>query len=468
MSGGRRIQTQVAIVGGGPAGMAAARELSDFGVEVVILDEGHRLGGQIFRQAPPGFESGIARRYTAPSHDAGHHLIDGVESGEVRVESGVTVWDLEPGRVFAQVDGELLTVEADYVLLATGAMDRALPFPGWTLPGVITPGAAQVMVRGQMIKPGKRAVVAGTGPLLLPTVTSLLAAGVEVVALLEANRIGGLIRTLPGVVLHPHRLREALHYAKCFIGAGVRMQFGHAVFSAHAGADGELRSVAIGRVDIAGRPLRGTERELRADLLCVGYGLNPSTELAIRMGCEMRHLDARGGWLPAHDEDMRTSVDRVLVAGEIAGIGGADVAISEGHLAGRVIAVELGLAAARDLAGLRARCQAERRAADRLLSAFPALPGLCELVQPQTIVCRCEDVTMSSVKRASRVFGSDLKSIKMATRAGMGPCQARICHRIVGGLLREHCDSSELPPPCPSVQVPVKPVLAQTIADRAP
>jgi len=467
MSAGRRIQTQVAVVGGGPAGMAAAGELSGCGVDTLILDEGHRLGGQIFRQHPPGFESGIAPRYTAPSHATGHRLIDALESSEVQVESGVTVWDLEPGRVFAQAQGELLTVEADYVLLATGAMDRALPFPGWTSPGVITLGAAQVMVRGQMVKPGQRAVVAGTGPLLLPTVTSLLAAGVEVVALLEANRIGGLMRALPGVVFHPHRLREALHYTKCFLGAGVRMQFGHAVFSAHAGADGELRSVAIGRVDRAGRPVRGSERELRADLLCVGYGLNPSMELAIRMGCEMRHLDVRGGWLPAHDEDMRTSVDRVLVAGEIAGIGGADVAIAEGQLAGRVIAAELGLREASDLADLRARRRKERRAADRLLSAFPVLPGLCDLVQPETIVCRCEDVTAASLKRASQIYGSDLKSVKMATRAGMGPCQARICHRIVGGLLREHCESAELPTPCPSVQVPVKPVLAQTIAERA-
>lgn len=466
MSDTRRIQTQVAIVGGGPAGMTAARELAGYGVGTLILDEGHRLGGQIFRQKPEGFESGIAPRYTAPSHNAGHRLIEDVVASKVSVESGVTVWDIAAGQVFAEADGRLLTVDADYILLATGAMDRVLPFPGWTLPGAVTPGAAQVMVRGQMLKPGQRAVVAGTGPLLLPTVTSLLAAGVEIVALLEANRIGGLLGSFPGVVFHAHRLREAMHYAKCFVGAGVKMRFGHAVFSAHAGADGELRTVAFGRVDRDGRPVHGTEREVQADLLCVGYGLNPMTELAIRLGCEMHHLDMRGGWLPVHDEDMRTSVARVLVAGEIAGIGGADVAMAEGRLAGRAIAAELGLAEGRDLVDLRRQCLKERQAADRLLSAFPVLPGLCDLVQPQTVVCRCEDVTMQTVKRASEVYGSDLRSIKMATRAGMGPCQARICHRIVGDLLREHCASSELPPPCPSVQVPVKPVLVQTVAER--
>lgn len=465
-NGTRRIDTTVAIVGGGPAGMAAARELAQCGVDTLILDEGHRLGGQIFRQMPERFESGIAPRYSAPSHDAGHHLIEDVVASKVSAESGVTVWDIEPGKVFAEADGRLLTVHADHILLATGAMDRALPFPGWTLPGAVTPGAAQVMVRGQMLKPGQRAVVAGTGPLLLPTVTSLLAAGVEIVALLEANRIGGLLGTLPGVVFHPHRLREAMHYARCFLGAGVKMQFGHAVFSAHAGADGELRSVAFGRIDRAGHPIAGTEREVSADLLCVGYGLNPATELSIRMGCEMHHHDARGGWLPVHDEDLRTSIPGVLVAGEIAGIGGADVAMAEGRLAGRVIAVSLGLAQPQELDVLRRHRQKERQAADCLLSAFPVLPGLFDLAQAGTIVCRCEDVTMAKLECASRTFGADLRSIKMATRAGMGPCQARICHRIVGDLLRERCAGSELPSPCPSIQVPVKPVLVRTIAER--
>ena len=116
--------------------------------------------------------------------------------------------------------------------------------------------------------------------------------------------------------------------------------------------------------------------------------------------------------------------------------------------------------------GMSRRTRQERQAADRLLSAFPVLPGLFALAQDNTTVCRCEDVTMAEVKAASEVYGSDLRSIKMATRAGMGPCQARICHRIVGGLLKEHCAGVESPVPCPSVQVPVKPVRAQTVAER--
>jgi NAD(P)H-nitrite reductase large subunit len=236
------------------------------------------------------------------------------------------------------------------------------------------------------------------------------------------------------------------------------------VFSAHGGE--ALRSVAFGRVDRGGHPIAGTEQEVRADTLCVGYGLTPNVELAIRMGCAMRHCEVECGWLPAHDENLRTSVERVYVAGEIAGIGGVDVAMAEGVLVGRAIAVELGVAAAPDLARLRHRCRVERRAARALLAAFPLLPGLYQMARPETILCRCEDVTLAEVQRAAATYGSDIRSVKLGTRAGMGPCQARICHQSIGGMLRQRCGSTELPTPCPSIQAPIKPVAVRTVAQR--
>ena len=147
------LQTDVVIVGAGPAGMAAARELAAGGVEAILVDEGHRLGGQIFRQLPKNYDGAPDPRFEPPSHRAGHELLHDVEG--IRFLGGATVWDIEPDRVHAECAGEAFTVRGRRVILATGAMDRMLPFPGWTLPGVITAGAAQVMVRGQMIRPGK-------------------------------------------------------------------------------------------------------------------------------------------------------------------------------------------------------------------------------------------------------------------------------------------------------------------------
>jgi NAD(P)H-nitrite reductase large subunit len=262
------------------------------------------------------------------------------------------------------------------------------------------------------------------------------------------------------VIRNPKRRKEALFYAWRLSAGRVRMRTGRAVIGAF-GAE-RLERVAFGRIDHQGRLLPGTEQEVEADLLCTGYGLLPSIELAVRLGCEMHHRELRGGWLPVHDEYMQPSVPGVYVAGEIAGIGGADVAMAEGALAGRAVAADLS-GTALDLGGLRARRRAERRATDALLAAFPVLPGLYELAAADTVVCRCEDVTLAEVERASRLFGSDVRSVKLGTRAGMGPCQARICHRIIGGILQQRLGSTECPTPCPSVQVPIKPVSTRTI-----
>ncbi|MCB9870705.1 MAG: (2Fe-2S)-binding protein [Planctomycetes bacterium] len=458
------LRAQVVVVGGGPAGMAAADELARAGIAVLVLDEGPRLGGQIFRQTPTEFAAVEPAPHGAPSHAAGHRLIAAVQGAPaIAVRSGVTVWDIQPRRLSASCAGRGLVVEAEHVILAVGAMDRPVPFPGWTLPGVVTAGAAQVMVRGQRLGPGRRAVVAGTGPLLLPTVTALRSAGVSIAGLLEANPAVALLRMLPALTGSARR-REALHYVGQLAAQGIRMRFGHAVFAAR-GAD-RLESVVVGRVDAEGYPIAGSEHEVEADVLCTGFGLLPAVELAVLAGCAMHHQELRGGWLPRHDACMATSVPGVWVAGEIAGIGGAEVAIAEGRLAGRAVAVALG---ATDT-GLRALQQArarERAASDALLGAFPVLPGLFELAEPGTIVCRCEDVTLAEVLEAGRVFGADVKSVKMATRAGMGPCQARICQRIVGSLLRARAGSTELPTPCPSVRPPVKPVTTQEFASGA-
>ena len=458
------IRTQVVIIGGGPAGMAAARELTQVGVETLILDEGQRLGGQIFRQAPDDYRGESDSRYVSPSHAVGHKLIEAVTETSIPVRSAVNVFEITADRVWAETHDGSLSVRADRVILATGAMDRCLPFPGWTLPGVITAGAAQVMVRGQMLRPGNRAVVAGTGPLLLPTVTALLGAGVDLVGLFDANRALGFLKTLPSVLSNGHRRREALHYMRRLLGAGVRLRTSRAVFRAEG--DSQLQRVVIGKVDRRGFPVAGTEETVEADVLCTGYGLLPSVELAVSVGCEMHYHEVRGGWLPVHDENMQTSVPGVFVAGEIAGIGGGDVAMAEGALAGRAVAIDLGCGGL-ELAPLQLVRRAERRSTDALLAAFPVLGGLYHLCEDDTIVCRCEDVTLAQVKRACGVFGTDIRSVKMATRAGMGPCQARMCHRIIGGLLSERLGGERQPTPCPSVRAPIKPVAVQTYMKRS-
>lgn len=469
-----RHTTQVAIVGAGPAGMAAAIELARAGAKVTIVDEGARAGGQIYRQAPAPFatSAGPAASHAvghSPGHERGAALLAALAQTDVTLLSGATVWDASPRHLAFEHNGAAHVLTCERVVLAPGAYDLCLPFPGWTLPGVITAGAAQVMVRGFAIAPGTRALVAGTGPLLLPTVTALLSAGVTVVAAVEANGKGARLRAGLGMLRSKARMREAFYYLHALDQHAVDYRTGWAVVRAEG--DDAVTAATIARIDKDGRVRAGSEETLAVDVVCTGYGLLPSIELARLLGCATRWVPVRGGHLPTHDADMQTSVPGVFVAGEIAGIGGADVAIAEGSIAGMAAARSLGLTVAdgarRVRLAQRARTK-ERKVSDALLAAFAIPAGLYDLADDDTIVCRCEDVPLRQLDAVGRVFGSDLRSLKMGSRAGMGPCQGRICQAAIWMLARRRLGSSETPIPCPSVQVPIKPVRVATMLVTGP
>ena len=448
------ITADVGVVGAGPAGMAAAAELARGGLDVVVLDEGQRAGGQIYRQMVDGGDAHAVAE--PPSHAVGHELLTDFGSTAVRLISGAVVWDAQPGRLWFERDGRSRLLRCREIVLAPGAYDRCVPFPGWTLPGVVTAGALQVMVRGFGVVPGRRALVVGSGPLLLPTVTSLLAAGVKVVAALEASSRWRAVRAAPAVALHAARRREASWYMRQLWRAGVQLRWGWTVFACEG--DGRVQRAVIGRVDARGRPRPRTRRTIDVDVVGAGFGLVPSTEIALRLGCEARFDAARGGHIAVVDRQQRTSVADVYAAGEVCGIGGAEVAMAEGVLAAAsVLAARTGQSVAN---GPIERVRRERRAADSLLRAFAPLPGLNQLALPDTIVCRCEDVTRLRAEQAAAVHGASMRAIKVGCRAGMGPCQARICGPQLQALAT---GNAALPMDQPVVQVPLKPVRAATI-----
>ena len=236
------------------------------------------------------------------------------------------------------------------------------------------------------------------------------------------------------------------------------MQWGHTIFAAKG--EGRVQSVVVGRVDRQGRPMRDTARSLEVDTVCAGFGLVPSVELAQRLGCEVEWNAVRGGWCVPVDSVMRTAVDSVYAVGEIAGIGGSEVAIAEGQLAAASVlqALRQQPVPPRAIAARRS----QRRAADSMLRAFPVLPGLFDLADDETVVCRCEDVTVRELRDARELYGSGARAIKMGCRAGMGPCQARICGPNLQACAQPGA-SRDLQSDAPVVQVPVKPVRASTV-----
>ncbi|MER5917372.1 NAD(P)/FAD-dependent oxidoreductase [Streptomyces sp. NPDC001982] len=426
----------LAVIGAGPAGLAASLAAAARGVRVTLIDAAAEAGGQFYRQ--PAAALG-ARRPEALHHQwrtwerlrtgLDRHLTD----GRIRQLTDHHVWCMERGFAVhalagpAQDDG--VVVRADAVLLATGGYETVLPFPGWTLPGVVTAGGAQAMLKVGLVLPGRTAVVAGTGPLLLPVATGLAAAGARVAALVESAAPGELLRRPSALAAQPGKLAEGAWYTARLLRHRVRALVRHTVVEAH-GAD-RLEAVTVAGLDADGRVRPGSERRIPCDTLAVGHGMLPHTDLAESLGCTLDGTDVRV------DDEQRTDVPGVWAAGETTGIGGAALALAEGHIAGRSIAARLHGTAPDPRAWASAN-----RARTRLRTFFAAVDSVCappagwaERVPDDTVVCRCEEVAAGEVRAATDELGAgDLRTVKLLTRAGMGWCQGRMCGPAVAGI----------------------------------
>lgn len=429
------------VVGGGPAGVAAATEAARAGVRSLLIDEAPALGGQIYRRPPSEFRIDAARRL-GRDYRRGSRLLDAfahVASG-VEVRSGTSVLDVCDGRevVCAMPDGTTERLVAERLVLAAGAYDRPMPFPGWTLPGVLTAGGAQSLLKTMRVRPGERALVAGTGPLLLVVANQLHHAGVRVVAVLEAGRSAfrpgmvGRARRQPGL------LNDGARYRLGLLQARIPIRYNHAVFQAHG--DGDLRAVTYGPVAASDwQPDRSQQRRVDVDLLVVGFGFVPSTELCELAGCRTEYVHNLGGWVPVRDAMMQTTASRVFAVGDGAGVAGVLAAVDEGRVAGITVAEQ---------AGAITPAEARRRRRDplrrlRSLAAVRAAldeissvrPGLYALATDATVVCRCEEVTRGEVRAAVAEGARDLQAVKLFCRLGMGPCQGRNCAPSTAALL---------------------------------
>ncbi len=314
---------RVVVVGAGPAGMATARAAAEAGVGVLLVDSGTGLGGQFHRQNSLLQTERLSLR-------------DGVEYVPETV-----VWALEPvpggHRVHLRTgsaDGpgrRGRSVDTPALVLATGAHDRALPFPGWDLPGVCTAGAAQAMTKGQGVRVGERVLLAGTGPFLLPVAASLTAAGSRVVGILEANDpVTGWLTEPAGLLAGRGKLGELAGYGALLARQRIPYRRRRTVIEAH-GVD-RVEAATTARLDGEWRVVPGSERRVEVDAVCVGFGFTPQLELAVAAGCTIE-----GGFVTV-DMDQATSVPGVFAAGEVTGIGGAALSADEGTVAGAAAA----------------------------------------------------------------------------------------------------------------------------------
>lgn len=416
--------------------MAAANEAAAAGARVILIDEYLRLGGQFFKQVPSAFAvKNVA--FLGEEYGRGQELIRLVSEGKVDIWLDSLVWGAFSERRLGVIrGGRSIDLHAEKVIIATGAYDRPIPFPGWTLPGVITAGAAQTLAKSQWVVPGDRILLVGAGPFQLPVAQQLIKSGARVVAVVEAVSLPKLLLGSLNALGRPDRILEALGYWLAIRRSGADLVFGHTI--SQAVGEHEVRGAVLAAIDDDWRAKPGTERRLEVDTICLAFGFLPSTQATRLFGCAERFDALTGGFLPKHDENMETSVPGVFVAGESAGIGGADVALGEGRLAAIEAVRQLGY-----LDDDRARARASafrrdlrraRRFADYINRTFAPKPAVFERIPDDTLVCRCEEVTAGEVRQAISQGADSAKSIKMMTRAGMGLCQGRVCGSTIAQL----------------------------------
>jgi NADPH-dependent 2,4-dienoyl-CoA reductase/sulfur reductase-like enzyme len=394
-------QADVIVVGAGPAGIAAATAAARHGRSVLLLDDNPHAGGQIWRG---GIEAPNHHANKAEHAKRNRALKQLVSSGATLL-SGYRVFDApSPGTLQAlhetAGDAKVVALRYERLILATGARERFLPFPGWTLPGVFGAGGLQALVKGGFPVQGKRIVVAGSGPLLLAVAVHLREYGAHVTSIAEQATLSQLAPFAFSLWSHPAKILQGISYRAALGKASYRT--GCWPVSAVANeATGFLKSVRLTDGD--------KTWEEPCDLLACGFHLVPNTELASLLGCALR------GDFVEVNEQQQTSVANIYCAGEPTGIAGLDAALVQGEIAGLACAGQ-------QTAFLRARNASERRFAARLEAAFLLRPELRLLASLETIVCRCEDVTYENL--AARSGWTDAK---LQTRCGMGPCQGRIC-----------------------------------------
>ena len=431
----------VVVIGAGPAGLAAAEHALRAGAEVTVLDQADAPGGQYHRMLPEAYEARNPQRiqHGWAAFSARRRVL---EHPRCTWWPGSTVWALDratadrPPRVHVlrgPADGasrQRRTLTPDALVLAIGAHDRTLPFPGWQLPGVFTAGAAQALAKGERVAIGRRVLVAGTGPFLLPVAESLLGVGAEVVAVLEANTAATVRKGWSArpwrLVRHASKAGELIRYAGTLARHRVPYRVGRAVIEARG--DDRVREVVTARVNPDWSVVPGTEQICEADAVCVGHGFVSQPELAVAAGCVLDDGFVRV------DDEQRTTVAGVFAAGEITGIGGAVAAAAEGAVAGRMAAggePDRNLRRARDHT---------REFARRLAAAHPIGAAWSGWLRPDTIVCRCEETTVAELREAtSDPVQAGSHALKLGTRAGLGPCQGRMC----GPAVAELCGGTE-------------------------
>ena len=439
-------KVDLVVLGAGPAGVAAANVASKEGAEVVIIDENSSAGGQIYRAPPNGFQP--QNSFKSDEFREGEKQRNILENSKLTALFKHRVWSISSNLVVSTVGPNgLSSWHARSLIIANGALERIIPFPGWTIPGVIGLAASTILLKSQYVLPGQSTIVAGCGPLLIAVANGIIKSGGKVSAIIDLNSKSDWIKAFPRLLSRPDQLFKGISWYANILKAGIKLYDGHAVTNAKH-VDNVLR-ISIAPINSAGSILDSKNQKIvEGDCLAIGHGLFPSTEITRLLKAKHIYDPLKGGWVPLIDDDFRSSIPGVYIAGDATGISGAFSAVQKGRIAGMAVVRDLNVMSSQKY---KAKIKSELtvlkknenfgKAAVRLMKFRPEL---IQTITSETIVCRCEDVFRSEIDEAIESGARDLNQLKAWTRCGMGPCQGRTCSEAIEAILASKVGSREL------------------------
>ncbi|MDR6758704.1 NADPH-dependent 2,4-dienoyl-CoA reductase/sulfur reductase-like enzyme [Mycoplana sp. BE70] len=455
-----RDEPPIVVVGAGPAGVSAARTLVGAGHRPILVDEGMFPGGQVFRRPPSplqqsdeklyGFDARRARRL----HDEFAALLPSIV-----YHAETMVWAVESNLLHLARGDKTTCQPWKRLILATGAMDRIVPTNGWTAPGVVTLGAAQIALKAQASIIGKSVIFLGSGPLLYLVAYQYARAGARVVAVLEAGRPFQRFSDLPALASGGATFARGVFYIAWLKAHGVPIKTGIEPLEILHGSDGRTNGLRYRRKG------QGRETILSCDALAIGYGLKSETQLADLLGVDFHFDPQQRQWLPTTDLDGRSCVDGVYLAGDGVSIRGNQIAAIAGELAALALLSDMNGSEAPQAGSLRREISRARRFRRALDSVFAFPTDQLKTLPDEALICRCEGLTAGAVRDVVGLSGeSDINRVKAFSRLGMGRCQGRVCGPAAAELIAAAASTDILHVGRLRGQAPLKPIALATLA----